>query len=67
MLNGIIFADDMVIKSMLEFSENATLETYVKVVANMRKDLWGNKTKINEKTLLKIFNKANYLLDNNKI
>jgi len=51
MLNAILFANDEVIKSMAEFSKNPNHETYIKSAAAMRRDLWGTKTDIDEKTL----------------
>src|SRR3989344_7850857 len=51
MLNAILFANDEVIKSMAEFSKNPKHETYIKSAAAMRRDLWGTKTDIDEKTL----------------
>lgn len=51
MLNAILFANDEVIKSMAEFSKNPNHEHYIKSAAAMRRDLWGTKTNIDEKTL----------------
>lgn len=57
MLNAILFANDEVIKLMSEFTKNPTHENYIKSAAAMRKDLWGNTTKIDEK-VLGIFGKS---------
>lgn len=51
MLNAILFANDEVIKSMAEFSKNPNHENYIKSAAAMRRDLWGTRTDIDEKTL----------------
>ena len=56
MLNAILFANDEVIKSMAEFSKNPNHENYIKSAAAMRRDLWGTRTDIDEKTL-EIFGK----------
>ena len=51
MLNAVLFANDEVIISMSEFSKNPTHENYIKSAAEMRKDLWGKNTTIDEKVL----------------
>jgi len=51
MLNAILFANDEVIKSMAEFSKNPNHKNYIKSAAAMRRDLWGTRTDIDEKTL----------------
>jgi len=50
-LNGILFASDEVIESMIEFIRNPNKNSYLKTVVAMRKDLWGKDTSINEETL----------------
>jgi hypothetical protein len=51
MLNSILFANDDVVRSMATFIDQPTYESYVKVAASMRKDLWGRATAVGEKVL----------------
>lgn len=50
-LNGIIYANDKVIMSIANFIKNKNYSTYIQAVIEMRKDLWGKKTKINKHLL----------------
>jgi phosphopantetheine adenylyltransferase len=51
LLNGILFANDNVIKAMTEFSRNPMHSSLIKTVVAMRRDLWGKKTTVNENIL----------------
>jgi hypothetical protein len=46
LLNAIVFASDDVLESIAIFIDNPNYETFGVVASNMRKDLWGKKTKI---------------------
>lgn len=47
LLNGIVYASDEVIISIANFIKKNDYSTYINAVIEMRKDLWGKKTKIN--------------------
>ncbi|MDD5108351.1 MAG: hypothetical protein PHC29_02410 [Candidatus Omnitrophica bacterium] len=51
LLNSILFASDDVIKKMANFISNPDYSSYIKVVSAMRKDLWGKRTSIDERSL----------------
>jgi hypothetical protein len=51
LLNGIIFANDEVLESLAAFIREPNHRSFVHTAASMRKDLWGKKTKVNEKML----------------
>ena len=48
MLHGLLFASDNVINAMAQFVQSPNYSSYFKAVIAMRKDLWGEKTKIEE-------------------
>ncbi|MCL4457239.1 MAG: hypothetical protein M1147_06285 [Nitrospirae bacterium] len=50
-LHSVLFADDEVIKSLVEFIRSPSHATYIKTVVSMRNDLWNKKTIVNEETL----------------
>ena len=54
LLNSILFSSDSVILSIGEFIQNPTWETYMDVVVQMRKDLWGKRTKIKSSSLYQL-------------
>lgn len=56
-INSILFARDEVIKALAEFYKEPNLKTCINTAAEMRRDLWNAKTKIDEKTLEVLANK----------
>jgi len=51
LLNGVLFASDGVIKSLVEFVHLPSYSSYIKTAVAMRRDLWGKKTSIDENIL----------------
>lgn len=51
LLHGVVFAGDEVISSLSEFIRDPTYQSFVRVAASMRRDLWGKRTKVDEKVL----------------
>jgi len=51
LLNAILFASDGVIKAMKDFVVLSNHQNYIKAALEMRKDLFGKKTKISQQNL----------------
>ncbi len=54
LLNSVLFASDEVIESLSDFVRNPSYRSYVKAAVSMREDLWGKRTRVDEK-LLNVF------------
>lgn len=50
-LHSVLFANDEVIKSLVEFIRKPNHASYIKTVVSMRKDLWRKKTSVDEQIL----------------
>lgn len=50
-LYGIVMMNDDVINSLADFLKKQNYQSYTKAVIAMRKDLWGNKSKVKEKSI----------------
>jgi len=51
LLNGLVFANDEVIKSFSNFVRVPSYPSFIKVAISMRRDMFGKNTKINEDIL----------------
>ena len=51
MLNGILFANDDVVRCLGEFVAQPTHNRYIKAAISMRKDLWGRGTSVGGEVL----------------
>ncbi len=50
-LHGIVMMSDAVINSLADFLRKKDYNSYTKAVVAMRKDLWGKKSKVDQKTI----------------
>lgn len=56
-LHSVLFANDEVIKSLVECIRSPDHASYIKTVVSMRKDLWCKKTSVDEQVLNVLYEK----------
>lgn len=50
--HSLLYSPDFVIEELKKFIRNPDKESYIKTAKAMRKDLWGKKTKLEEKDII---------------